>query len=737
MSISMSTRRIILSNNFLLASSALWLATSAHAADQPPQPSPVTATSASGDNGASGDIVVTATKRPETNLNVPISLSVLDSGSLQRQNVVGVSDLAHSVPSLFLQQRGNLQSAFTIRGVGGDPRNIGLQSGVAVTIDGVTAGRSNGYDTDLLQIQQVEILRGPQGTLFGTNTIGGVINITTRRPDENVQGTVKLGYGRFDAFRAAASLSGPISETLFVGATVQRLARDGYIHNTLRDVDLQDQDRISGRLQLRWVPSDSIELYITGDATRDRTHAALSQLLPPYTSYAATNPPASRYVAAMDQRNSDNRDIRGTSATFNYDFGEGYSLTYVGAYRSVKTLVYSDGDNAPVDLIHSGPFTDHSKTLSQEVRLVSPGDKPFRYVTGIFFQNEKASSARNLYINGTLAAGASTFAKIRTNSYAAYANANYDLMDQLTLTGGLRYNIEDKDGSYRQLRQNLPALSFDFPHIGRKDKALSWMTSLLFKPTNRLSGYATISRGYKSGGFNVDLASDPNTTPARLAFEPEHLTNYELGVKGNLFNGRVQLAASIFRQIYRDRQVSQFVGSGGGIPAIYITNAGASRTDGIEAEGTFHIPGGPNLNLSFSHLDAHYTSFPNATSAGASFTGHVTELTPNYTGTISLDQRVPLGSGHLVYNAAARYTGKTYFDAANVALNTQDGFWLFDARTGYEFEIAGGAQTIGVYAWGKNLSGRDYLVFSRQYSGATQGLYGEPRTYGVELSLSF
>ncbi|MDB5724753.1 MAG: TonB-dependent receptor, partial [Novosphingobium sp.] len=459
-------------------------------------------------------------------------------------------------------------------------------------------------------------------------------------------------------------------------------------------------------------------------------------LLPPYTGFAATNPPANRFEAAMDQRNTDDLNVAGGSATINYSTG-GFTFTSISAYRDVKETIFSDGDNSATDIIHSGPFTDHSRFATQELRIVSPSDKPFRYVAGLFYQNEIATSHRDIYIGGSLAGGAVTDARIATDTYAAYANANLDLGSRVTLTGGLRYNIENKDGSYSQVRQTVPTLTFNFPDLARKDRALSWTASARYKPTENISIYGTVSRGFKSGGFNVDLASDARTTPALLNFAPEKLTNYEAGVKARLFDRHLQLSASIFHLDYKDRQVSQFVGSGGPLPSVYVTNAGASKTDGGEVEATLYLPHNFTLNASYSHLRARYTSFPNATSAGASYSGNVTELTPNNTFSIVADQRIELGSGAITYNAAARYTGKTYFDAANVASNTQDGFWLFDARLGYAFSVGSGKNELEVYVWGKNLSNKDYLVFRRQYNGANQGLYGDPRTYGVGARMKF
>ena len=682
-----------------------------------------------------GDIVVTARKRSESLLDVPISVTVVGAQQLEHQKINDIADLTRTIPGVFIQERSVLNTSISIRGVGGDPRNVGLESGVNVTVDGVTAGRTNGYNAGLLDIAQVEVLRGPQGTLFGTNTIGGVINITTKRPSGDAELAAVADIGNYGALRTTAKASGGLADNLFVGVSAQRWRREGYVYNTTTRMRYNDINRLGGRVQLVWEPAPALSVYVVGDATRDRANPLLVQPIPPYIGNVAGTP--DRYTVAANQRNSGDRDIKSAAATIDYDVGGGFALTSISGYKSIKTNVFSDGDASSRDAQNTGPFTDQSRFLTQELRLVSPSGSPFRYVAGLYYLDEHVTGDRFIYANGSLAAGAVTSAFIATKAYAGYLNADYDFTGSLSANGGVRYNKEDKRGRYSQFRQLLPTLTFNFPNLSRSDEAVSWTGSLRYKLTSDISTYLTVSRGFKSGGFNVDLAGDVRTTAATINFRPERLTNYEAGVKARLFDRRLALNAAVYRNDYRDRQVSSFVGTTG-IASIYITNAGRSKATGAEIEASLFLPGDLTLSASGSYIHSRYTSFENATAAGASYTGNVTEFTPEYTANLAADQTVQLSNVvDLIYNVAARYQGKLFFDAANNPLNVQNGYWLVDARAGFRLNVPQSATTFGIYLWAKNLTQRDYLVLARQSQGVNQGQYGEPRTFGLELTAGF
>lgn len=692
---------------------------------------------AAADSSMLENIVVTARKRTEREIDVPASLSVFSADDIANRQIKGVDGLSNSVPSLFYQQRGGLETAISIRGVGGDPRNIALESGVSVAIDGAPIGRTNAYNTGLYDIEQIEVLRGPQGTLFGTNTIGGLINITTRKPTAETAGSAFIDYGNYASTRAGASLSGQVAENLFGGIAVAERSGGNYINNLTRRESLQGHNELGGRGALRWVPSDALEVNLSGDWTRDNQRYILQQVIPPFVGAAIADPPPNRFTVTAGQPTTSDVETYGFTSNVDYHLSTAATLTSVTSFRNNSTHIFSDGDSLAVNLNASGPFTDQSHQVTQELRISAAANTALQYVAGLFFEDELAKAFRSISINGSVPAGAITNAKVHTDVYAAFANADYSITDSLTLTGGARYNVEDKNGFYYQFRQTNPALTFAFPSLSRSDSAPSWTASLKYKITPDVVTYATFSTGHKSGGFNVDLLGDPTSTPQSIQFKPESLKSYEIGVKGDYFAHLLTLDADVFHLDYSDRQVSQYVATQAGLAYINITNAGKSRTNGYELEGTLHLPYQTSIGASLSHLDGRYTSFPHATSAGASYSGHVTEFTPDYTATVNLDKIQEISSGQFVFHGDAHYQGNTYLDSSQNPENFQSGYWLFDARVGYEFNPGKAANKVGVYFYGKNLANKEYLVFARFANTTNEGLYGDPRMYGVEITGKF
>ena len=271
--------------------------------------------------GVLEEITVTARKRTESLLDVPISITTMNSEHIERLSAISLKDLRHAIPSLHYQDRSALQTEFTIRGVGGDARNVGIESGVGLYVDGVYAGRTAAYNIDLADIEQIEILRGPQGTLFGKNTTGGALNITTRKPTDEFEANAAFSYGNYDAIRFKGSLSGGLSENLYGKLTVSTWDRDGYLLNLFDNSDVQSEKRRSGRAQLRFLPSDKLEINLSADVTFDEQNTILNQL-GSNASFGAGFFNSDRFLINTDQRNSTERDLYGISLHVDYMLDE-------------------------------------------------------------------------------------------------------------------------------------------------------------------------------------------------------------------------------------------------------------------------------------------------------------------------------------------------------------------------------------------------------------------------------
>jgi len=408
----------------------------------------------------------------------------------------------------------------------------------------------------------------------------------------------------------------------------------------------------------------------------------------------------------------------------------------------VDNIVNSDGDGLSVNVLHSGPFTDDSDLFTQELRLVSPSSQRLRYVAGLYYFWQDATSFRDIYAGGSaannftpsLATGFVTNANVSTNAYAGYASFDYDILPVLTATAGVRYTSETKDGSYNQVG----IFNYSFPTLHRVDSDVSWNGSLDYHFSKDIAAYFTVTKGFKSGGFNVDPITARNITASDLSFAPESVINYELGTKGSAFNNALRFDADIFYSNYSDKQVAQFVTLPGiSVPTTIINNAGQARMKGFEVNTTNAPDSYWLINLSASRLIATYTSFPNAATNPAggfyNYTGDTLEDAPEWSADASVQKRQPIPGGDLILWVNARYTGRTYFSPDDSITNQQDGYMLYDARLSYE--IKGGRYTIAL--WGKNLSDTSYWTFSRISSGIHQVLYGDPRTFGVQFSAKF
>ncbi len=683
---------------------------------------------------AEGDaIYVTARHRQENIQDIPVSVTALDQAQLEAASVNSLRDMTHLLPGVQFTERGSLSTQLTIRGVGGDSRNIGIEAGVGMYIDGVYVPRTSGYNSDLADIARVEVLRGPQGTLFGKNTIGGVVNIISKDPTDVTEGSAYVSYGNYNALRTQAVVSGPLADNLYGKITIATFDRDGYIHNLYNDKYVNDENRRGGKLQLVYLPSDALTIKLSADATYDRRTALQTQMDSPKGA-AAPYYTGNRFEANTDKPNDDRRDMWGTSLTAEYALPNQMTITSISAYRKVNVTVSSDIDQLPINIFNSDPLTDFVQMASQELRLTSGGSGPLSFVGGLYYYHQYGTMLRDIYIQGSLANGIYDEGKAVTDSYAAYFNADYEVLPGLTATGGLRYTYEKKSADFYQERG--PSLSYDFRDMRRSDSNVSWTGSLTYKPTSAVTAYATVSKGFKSGGFNLDTIGAANLTPDDLTFGPESVINYEIGIKGHMLDHMLRYSLSVFQMDYGDKQVAQLVTTAvSSVPSVQVTNAGKAKIRGFELEATLEPAAGLTFSANASYLDAKYTQFDysaQGSSTPVSYTGNRIEFTPEWALGGQADYRVPMGDGEFFLNGTVKYTGDMYLQPDGASQFYEPGYALFDSRIGYE---TGGGVTIAL--WGKNLSNAAYRTYARIFGGLDQAVWGEPRTFGIEARYKF
>ena len=702
------------------------------------------------------EIVVTVRKREENLQEVPISISAYNAALLANKGVTRLRDLEFSVPNMTFTDQGNAFGGFGIRGIYTLVRSIGVESGVSVYVDGVYQGRNSNANIDVIDVERIEVLKGPQGTLFGRNTISGAVNIITKQPSDEFEGKVKASYGNLDRIGVNLSLSGPIvKDTLYASFTGSHYERDGFTQNLFNGQDLDNEDRQSGRLNLHYLPNEDLEINFSLDGFKDRGDTPRGGYLISNTpgrfwgvdaEFAQTSDPR---VTSLDNAPSrgigifEERDIWGTSLSANYSLDNGYTLTSITSYREGDFETASDFDGTGAE-VAGGTTGSDSNQFTQELRISSPdsmkfGSLPgdFDYVAGFYYLYQDTSA----FLLGTIGAGClqstcprsslpgpSTFgplSTVKTNSWAIYLNTSWHLTERLTFTAGLRYTSEDKDLDFRQE----PAVLIGIPAIPQialetSDTDVSPMFSVSYQLMDDVNVYGTISRGFKSAGFNADVVGNAN-----LAFNSETVTSYELGFKSLLLDRRVKLNGAVFFQDYEDLQVQQFIG-----PVQQVTNAAQAEIFGLEVELDARLTDYLDITFGMGYVDAEFEDFPGANPAGDNFAGNKLQAAPKLTGNAALQYTNRINATtELLVRGEWTFRGEQFFQVDNAPFTRQGGYSLFNARAGLSF--MDGKYALALFA--DNISDKVYGTNRLGFLGTQLGHWGAPRTYGAEVSISF
>lgn len=689
------------------------------------------------------EIVVTARHRAESMQSVPISMSAISGQSIKEGRVNTLQELEHSIPNLVFGETGSSGETFIgIRGIGDFSRNIGFDTRVGVYIDGVFAGQSLAVDQGLVDVAQVEVLRGPQGTLFGKNSSSGAINIVTNTPEIGVSsGEVRFGGGNLENIFGSAVINLPLGEKAAARFSAVVQNQDGYIRNLFTGKNLMTSDHFLFRGRFRVQPSDALDIVLSFDF-REQNNDLL--FLEPDDSFelAVGNPAAvGPFVVDQDALLIDDNDGWGLGLTADYTFANGHVLTSITGYRTVDRKVGSDEDATRVFTLDARFFEDDFKHFTQEFRIASPSDQRFRYVVGSFFFKQDAKTNRVIALGPGFGGppegvdAAIQDSSVDTTNFALFANVNYDVSDRITLSGGLRYTDEDKDARINQ---------FVFPGFGlaelidnsfeRSESYVTATANIQYEINDDVMAYATYSRGYKSGGFNVDLV------PAEgdLFFEEETVDSFEVGLKSDLMDGRLRLNITGFRAKYDDYQVFQFrFDPFSGTTALLVSNAASVTTQGLEVEGIVRLSDNLEISYGLGITDATFDDFPggstdnlgNPVNIAGNRLARAPKLTTSFTGRYSFEAGP--ADGMLVVNFT--YRGDQFFNPDNRANSLQPGYGLLNASLDLNFN-----DRWGLAIWGRNLTDKTYRgMRGVSFLGVPFSLYAQPRTYGAEATYSF
>lgn len=584
-----------------------------------------------------GDIIVTAQKRSERLQDVPLAVTAITGDALANRQVSDTSTLTKAIPSLTFQQGPNAtNTTLRIRGVGTALFGQGVESSVSVVVDGVVLARQAQGFADLADIERVEVLRGPQGTLFGKNASAGVISIVTARPSRDFEGRVEGTIAEHGEYRAKGTISGPLSDTLRARLTGFYNDVPGITYNTTLKRQVNGQKGWGVRGKLEWDATDNLNFLLSAEYRKSDTDCCIS------SSIRVDNPVVAQLEAPV-VASATNRQVSEDSLTYSnsnqktfslqadWDLGPA-TLTSITAYQDYYLKV-----NQPIDRINSDPvrFVGASayaswnfnqgildlSQFSQELRLGSNGSHDLTYVAGVYyshgdikrpFARRRAVCASGV-IGQTCAAptyqSSSSFAELKTNSIAAFGQVEYRIVGGLKLLGGLRVQYEDGSNYGAQLGTLVAgdALLTGVPAKGsgtlnNHDTAVTGKAGLQYEFSRTLQAYATYTRGYKGIGYNMEAAT--NFT-AQTSLSPEHVNAYELGLKGRTSDGSLSMAVAVYRADYTNLQVQANRSDPvTGVTSFVATNAGTSRSQGVEVEATLRPTRHFSVDASFTYTDS-------------------------------------------------------------------------------------------------------------------------------------
>lgn len=709
-----------------------------------------------------GDIVVTARRREERLQDVPIAVTAVSAEALNSRGLDSVTQVSQIAPNLQFTpgQGGNSGgvSAF-IRGVGENDFIITSDPAVALYIDGVYVARSFGATTELLGVDRIEVLRGPQGSLFGKNTIGGAISVTSSVPGQQDRTQADVRYGSYNTVRARALVERPLSDTLALGITALGEFGEGW-QKVPSGKNLGNRNVIAGRATLHYDdgPLDAV-LAVDGLHRRQNANAHsliafqpsfLSDLQSAFLGACCTVATRKDRTDTTEFLNRDDTDAINAALTLSADLG-GATLKSISAYRWVDAQFGRDGD-ASAALNYAGDFHDEgARQLSQELQLSTDLGNRGQILIGAYaFRERSRDNTRLVVADGLYPAliaagfdpGLATALDLNvdfrnrqtTTNYAIFGNATYDLVDSLTLELGGRYTWEKK--RFTQAAQRIysqqPLLAGTPQYTLQKSwDAFTPRVSLSYKFQPNILGYASWSRGFRSGGFNAR----PTSLEEVGSYDPEYLTAWEAGLKTSF--GRIAtINLAVFRNNYRDQQIlTNSISPTSGLIVTRSENAGKSRIQGIELDADVRVSSRFSLVGSFGYLDAKYLEF-NSIIAGVptDVSFRKPKQAPDLTGSISGVYRLPVGAADAAtFRVDASYRSSVFLDAENTTILEAPDNVLLNASVEYDLGDTG----FSVRGAVDNITGRQILtagVDLRPAFGFVEGYYSQPRRYSITLS---
>ncbi|MGN6594331.1 TonB-dependent receptor [Sphingopyxis terrae] len=656
------------------------------------------ADTAAGASGSGNEIIVTAQKRAQNIQDVPISMEVVSGQRLDDFNSNDIKAVMNYTPNVFVQSTAG-NDVIYIRGFGSPPANFAFDQSVSLYVDGVYAGRSRQAQAPFFDLARVEVLRGPQGALFGKNTAAGAVSVVSAGPTDRFEGKLTANYNfDFKGTDFSGYLSGPLTDTLSARLAMKVLNQQGYIRNLATDHDDPEIKQQLLRLTMKWEPSANFD-YTAKVEYANRDVVGGITVSSPLTS--AQDPHLTRYLdkSALGDEGTKTKSVM-ISGTGNIAIGD-YTLTSVTGYSWFNANIVNGFDQTIPG--GGGAFTNNSvynsfperfEQFSQEIRLLSPTGRTFDFIVGAYYDHGKYRLDQLQGFNIADLFGSPYFGRIdsrfnqTSESWSLFGQGTLNLADTFRVIGSLRYSHTSKDADFASRLVYGP---FAIRPISSADGSLSEgnvdpSVTVQFDVAPRIMLYATYGRGSKSGGF---VSNTLGTTNATFAFKPERSTNYEAGVKSTLFDGKVVANVSIYDTQFKNLQVSVYQPAS----SSYLTgNAASATSKGIEGSLALYLS--PNLDITASgaYQDIKYDDYPGAaclasqpstcTPATNNLAGYRLAYTSKWTGNVSAHGRVPLGDDLKLDITGVAAGRSKYFDSDNQSpiFGIQKGYVKLDLR---------------------------------------------------------
>jgi iron complex outermembrane receptor protein len=721
------------------------------------------------------EIIVTATKRAESVQDVPISISAYSGNFLENSDIRTLQDLSLYAPNFTMAYSSQPTNArIFIRGIG-SVGNSAIETSVGVFVDGVYYPRPGSVIGNLLDIETAEVLRGPQGTLFGRNTAAGALNLTTRDPSDQLEGYVQAGFGDYSAYTLEGVINAPFSDKVAGRLAAKYAERDGYAFNTLDNKEIGERDDLTlrGKLGIDFTPN--VYGTLTLDYNEVNTGGQIMELLPATASpvfdgtltalFGENATTADGYDQVINQDHQDSVADEQWGAAFDLEFSVGqHTVRSITAYRdwqatNRESAIRLTGDVLPRDHFYT------TQTISQEFQLLSPTDQPLSYVLGLFYYEE------DFDIDEDFDAGADTCIPVvfaltmspaiagaclamsqfpatdsdytqSLTSTAAFAQATYSFTDRFSMTFGGRYTSDSKDAAFLQTTPNAIIGSLfrapeSVPDLSSDDDAFTWLVNASFYVTDDVMLFATASTGFKGGGFNSGGSGVALGRAARI-FQEETSTNFELGIKSKFWDNKATANITLYHTELDDFQDRSFDGL-----SFLTRNAGERTQKGFEADVVLTPVDSLMIFGGISYLDAVFDSFDAASplpgdTVPQNLSGRTPHFSPEWQGSLVAEWRAALGSGNVEWFLRPEYT---YLGEQNIGANTnlnpqsiQDSYGLVNLRLG----LASADGRWQVTAYGKNLSDEGFceVIFDQPLGAQFGGVDAVAKTVPQRCSLS-